>query len=219
MQLNHGLAQQSEAQDHPVRDVRCPPLLMVVEGIYDIHFITALSAILHQSQPDLPDLGQAEAQGKLVLLPAGGGNLKDWVQRIGLLQQRQFHLYDREQEPETSVRRKLLALVNQRPGCVAALTKKRALENYLHPQAIMQASGIELCLTDDSDVPALLAQQMTGPSVWPQLSSKGQKRLREKAKKVLNVQAVPCMTAELLAAQDPDQELIGWLRIIARSMG
>ena len=83
----------------------------------------------------------------------------------------------------------------------------------------MTASSIPLAPTNAARLRTAQGLLKRPSSVWPQLSSKGQKRLREKAKKVLNVKAVPCMTAELLAAQDPDQELIGWLRIIARSMG
>jgi hypothetical protein len=92
---------------------------------------------------------------------------------------------------------------------------KRALENYLHPQAIQAACGIELSFDDHSDVPNLLARKLLerhdGLS-WEELPFKGQHRLREKAKKLLNGKAVVHMTPELLRERDRDGEVVSWLR-------
>jgi hypothetical protein len=48
----------------------------------------------------------------------------------------------------------------------------------------------------------------------PAESCKGQRRLREKAKKMLHLTGVIHMTPELLAEQDPQEEVIGWLQTI-----
>lgn len=48
--------------------------------------------------------------------------------------------------------------INARPHCRAALTTKRALENYLHPAAIAAAFGRRIEITDDLPVAETLAQ-------------------------------------------------------------
>src|SRR5262249_16096293 len=125
--------------------------------------------------------------------------------------------FDREEEPQTSERRKIVQMVNKRPGCKAVLTRKRALENYLHPAAIKEACGIELTFDDDSDVPNVLAKALLakhdGPA-WEELTQRSQRRLREKAKKLLNGKAVAAMTIELLRKTDPDGEVQRWMRDI-----
>jgi putative ATP-dependent endonuclease of OLD family len=193
------------------------PLLLVVEGINDIQFLKVLSGMLHRDQGQLPDLAQVENQKHLLFLPVGGSNLKDWSTRIATFHKREFHLYDHEQEPETSERRKIVQTICQRAGCTAVLTGKRALENYLHPLAILSGCGVELRFDDNSDVPNLLARRLLarngGPS-WQDLPYKGQRRLREKAKRLLNGKAVEQMTPELLRQQDREGEVVSWLRKI-----
>jgi len=195
------------------------PLLIVVEGENDIHFFRAISTILHRDNPDLPDLAQLASQRRAIFLPTGGSNLMEWVSRIASLNKRAFYLFDREQEPETSERRQVLEIVNQRPDCRAVMTSKRAIENYLHPEAILEACIVDLAFDDDADVASLLALKMmsrSGESSWHRLPCKRQKRLHDKAKKALNVKAVQRMTPALLADRDPNSEIIGWLQTIRR---
>ena len=107
--------------------------------------------------------------------------------------------------------------INGRSGCFATLTTKRTVENYLHPLAIREACGIDLTFDDDTDVAGLLALKLMarrGETSWRQLPYKRQRRLHERAKKILNVNAVQRMTPALLAQQDPDGEVAGWLRMI-----
>jgi putative ATP-dependent endonuclease of OLD family len=131
---------------------------------------------------------------------------------------REVHLYDREQQPETDVRLRAVAQVNARPGCHAALTSKRCLENYLHPLAIAAAGGSELDFGDDDSVSLLLARhryEQSSPSLsWDCLARRSQRRLSAQAKRWLNRLAVEHMTAALLADRDPAGELLGWLQII-----
>lgn len=195
------------------------PLLIVVEGENDIRFLTAISTMLHRAGPDLLDLAQLIAQRRAIFLPTGGNNLIEWVTRVATINKRAFYLFDREQEPETSERKQLVEVINQRPGCSAIMTSKRAVENYLHPLAILEACGIELQIDDNTDVAGLLALKMmerSGESSWRQLSCKRQKRLHEKAKKALNLKAVHLMTPALLAERDLEGEVVGWLRTIRR---
>src|ERR1017187_6001156 len=78
------------------------PLLVVVEGENDIHFLKAISAMLHTTNPDLPDVAQLVNSRRAIFLPTGGSNLNAWVARIASLHKREFYLFDREQEPETT---------------------------------------------------------------------------------------------------------------------
>jgi len=110
--------------------------------------------------------------------------------------------------------------VNARPGCQAALTSKRSLENYLHPRAIVGAGGDELDFDDDDPVSLLLARkryEQSSPVLsWDLLTRRTQRRLSARSKRWLNRTAVQQMTAELLAERDPTGELIHWLRTMQR---
>ena len=53
-----------------------------------------------------------------------------------------------------------------------------------------------------------------GEPFWAQLPAKRQKRLHDKAKKILNVKATQRMTPALLAEQDPNGEVIEWFETI-----
>ena len=193
------------------------PLLVVVEGENDICFLKGMSRMLHRADPELPDLTQLANDRQITFLPTGGSNLNEWVSRLTCLQKREFYLFDREQEPETSARWQVIEFINTRPGCFATLTTKRTVENYLHPLAIQGAGGIDLEFNDDTDVAGSLALKLmarSGETSWRQLPYKRQRRLHERAKKILNVSAVQRMTPRFLAQKDPDGEVAGWLRMI-----
>ena len=192
------------------------PVLIVVEGPHDIEFLRRISATLHRQHPELPDLAQAEVNGHIAFLPAGGGNLWTWSQRLASLASPEFHVYDRELPPVSQQRQQLVDAINARPNCRAVLTHKRALENYLHPLAILRAGGVAVEFSDDDSVPLLVAQavhrQPGDEADWAELSPRARKRRCERAKRWLNTRAVDCMTAELLQQRDPVGELAGWLR-------
>lgn len=193
------------------------PLLILLEGANDLEFLVRNASRLHLSSSSVPNLHQLQADGRVALVPLGGGDpATTWPDRLRALELPEFHLYDREQVPETEVRRRAVARVNTRHGCCAALTGKRCLENYLHPQAIAAAGGIELAFGDDDPVSMLLARRRFEHAwpfgSWDGLTRRAQRRLAASAKRWLNRVAVGHMTAELLAERDPAGELLGWLR-------
>ncbi len=193
------------------------PLLVVVEGENDIQFLKGMSRMLHRADPELPDLAQLANDRRITFLPTGGSNLSEWVARLVCLHKREVYLFDREQEPETSARGQVVEVINTQPGCFAALTTKRTVENFLHPLAIQEACGIDLTFDDDTDVAGLLALKLmarSGETSWPQLHYKRQRRLHERAKKILNMNSVQRMTPELLAEQDVNGEVSGWMQKI-----
>ena len=155
-----------------------------------------------------------------MLLPLGGGDAASWPHRFRSLELPEFHLYDREQFPATEARQEAADLVNARPGCHAAVTSKRSLENYLHCRAIETAGGGQLAFGDEDSVSSLLAQHrlaLSAPSIaWNSLTRRTQARLSGRAKHWLNRVAVAEMSAELLTERDPAGELVGWLDVIAQ---
>ena len=136
-------------------------LLLVVEGVWDIHCLKHFSHLLRSHDAHLPDLGPLEDSGQVLFLPVGGENLGAWTARLAPLQRCEFHLFDREVSPVTEQRRRAIEVIARRPRCLATLTNKRALENYLHSDAIREACGLT--------VPERLARALRiahGSSSW-----------------------------------------------------
>ena len=210
----------------PTRTVLTPPngrtknlvrVIVVVEGINDIAFLRRISVILHRHDASLANLAEMETSGELLFVPTGGA-AEAWGQRLAPLGMPEFHLLDREIPPETDLRRKMVVKINRRSGCRAVLTAKRSLENYLHPKAIYAASGIAIRFEGFDAVADHVARQVyhTKPvdTPWQSLPSRTHKRLAHRAKRWINTRAVEQMTPALLAASDPNGEVISWLRTI-----
>ena len=204
-------------------------ILLVVEGVNDIEFLRRISRLLHSHDASLPALAELEQRGELVFVPFGGGNVKAWTRRLAPLAMPEFHLYDRESPPETDQRRESAAAVNRRPRCWAALTRKRSLENYLHPRAIFATRGVDLTFEDFDPVAELAAQRVyeqgayqpgvyqlgLNQTPWERLPRRAHRRLANRAKRWLNTLAADHMTVELLRQRDPQGEVMSWLKAIA----
>ena len=125
---------------------------------------------------------------------------------------------DRDIPPATQIRQQVAAMVNSRPRCQAVITSKRSLENYLPRDAVFEASGIEVAITDDDNVPELVArkvnEQQESGVAWDELPARVRKQLCYKAKRWLNTRAVDRMTAARLAERDGG-EVRAWLATIA----
>jgi hypothetical protein len=154
------------------------PLLASVEGLHDAEFLRRISRMIHTERPDPPDLTELECRGELIFVPMGGGNLAHWTQRFAVLGKAEFHLLDRETPPETFLRQALARRAHARRRCRAFVTLKRALENYLHPDAIFEARGLRLEVRDQGHVPTT----PPGSSFWRATSaSPGRLFPRERA--------------------------------------
>ena len=148
------------------------------------HIPAHTGAILHRADAAVPGLADLEQQHKLFLVPSGGSDLWSAFRFAGL-QLREFHLLDRDVSPATEVRQQVAAMVNSRAGCRACLTSKRTLENYLHDDSVFEASGIRVVITDEANVPELVARGVYGRSVrsvGSTLPTRSRKRLHNKAK-------------------------------------
>lgn len=199
-----------------------PRLLIVLEGLNDCEFLRRLATVLRQEGEPVPDLARLEQQGAVILLPVGGGDLAAWARRLAPLQLPEFHLYDKEQSPETESRQSLIQQINQRSGCLAALTRKRSLENYLHPQAIRDALGVELAFGDETPLAEALAERCHQQAVralrWKALPRRRQKNLVQRAKRRLNTCVVTQMTVALLTQRDPRGEIRSWFAAIGQML-
>jgi hypothetical protein len=172
------------------------PLLFLVEGRYDIEFLTILSQQLKLDDPHLVDLAELSTSGRILFVPMGG-NPHPWTHRFAPLRCREFHFYDRESGAEEQLRR-------------VFVTEKRSLENDLHPKAIEVAGGGEFRYRDDDHLGACGAkdwyERTPQGMAWESPTSRS--RLIQRAKKWLNTIAVKSMTTELLKQQDPNGELL-----------
>lgn len=196
-----------------------PRLLIVVEGKHDVEFLKRISTVLQAERPDLPDLAAIERQGAVVFIPSGGGDFRPWLLRLAPFGCAEFHLYDREVPPVSAEREQWAAQVNLRPRCRAFVTGQRSLENYLHPEAIYEARGLNLAYSATDDVAELAARSVFAPSEelpsWDRLSRRARRRHRDRAKSWLNTAAVERMNVERLAESDPAGEVVRWLTTIA----
>jgi len=57
--------------------------------------------------------------------------------------------------------------MEERRGCRAILTGKRAAKNYLHPKTLRESRGLELAFGDWDDVPLLVARTLLEKSGGP----------------------------------------------------
>ena len=195
------------------------PLLLLVEGANDADFLVRISRLLYQARTISVHLADLVKQGQIVIVPFGGGISADWWNRFAPLNCPEFHLYDREQEPQSAQREQLAQRVNTRPRCHARITAKRSLENYLHPKAIRDAGGGDLNFGDDDCVAQLLVRcrlRAIHPEVpWESLSPRTRQRMSYRAKRWLNTRAVEQMMPELVAQRDPAGEILEWFSTIA----
>lgn len=195
------------------------PVLIIVEGIHDVEFLQRLTANLHLADASIPDLAAGEQAGLVIFVPFGGGSVLAWSSRFAPLRCREFHLYDREIEPETPVRQEAVDRINRRPNCHALLLRKRALENYLHTAAIVNSGGGMIVVNDEESMALAVARdwyhRQPQACPWDALESRTRRRMATRAKRWLNTVAVNAMTLGMLHQRDPAGELLSWLRKIA----
>ena len=190
-----------------------------VEGPNDINFLTSISTVLRKGGENVPDLEQEERAGRLIFVPLGGGNLSQWVSRLEGLHIPEFYIVDREAAPpKTSSHQSAVDDMNKRDDCTALLTGKAEMENYLHPDAIRTARGIDVSFGDFDDVPEIVARLVHETSEsskpWAQLEPDDRKKKESRAKLWLNAGAAAKMTPAMLDERDPQGDVRNWLKVI-----
>ena len=178
--------------------------MVCVEGPNDVSFLTKISQIAHQEYPDIIDLSLSPA---VVVIPLGGGALKEWVnhnylQKLGTPE---YHIYDSD---NTHAHAATCNRVNQRgDGSSARETAKREMENYIHADVVKELFGVDIEITDTMDVPTEISAliRKTNPE-GPRPDT---------IKKRINNIGAAKMTIDLLHSRDPDDEILSWLREIS----
>lgn len=199
------------------------PILVLVEGIYDVEFLCRISAVLQGDNPAFPDLRTLEQAGKLIFVPFGGGDPGFWATRFAPLGLSEIHIYDRETLSDTELRVSAAASVNRRVNAEAFVMRRRSIENYLHTEVIETAFGIRATPSDNGDIVAAIADAIltrAAPDLeCSQLSRRGRRRLKLQIKRKLNHGVVSNMTPTLLDESDPCGEIRSWLNAIAGAAG
>ena len=179
-------------------------LVICVEGPNDVAFLKAISQIAHRAYPDIIDLNMSPLT---VVIPLGGGALKEWVNHNYLQKLRtpEYHIYDGD---NTHAHASICDKVNKRgDGSTARETEKREMENYIHSDVVRDLFGIEIEINDTMDVSteiSALLRQSNPEGLRP-----------DTVKKKLNRDGVKKMTIDLLRSRDPKDEVLGWLREIS----
>ncbi len=183
-------------------------ILLCVEGPTDVLALKALSKALHAQDPTLPSLSTDERVAFVVL---GGGTLKHWVDGhyLRALKRPEIHIYDRDVPAYADA----VNLVNSRgDGSWALQIQKHEIESYLHSDAIKDAFGIDIEVTDHpvggKATPKLFAEVFSKAQRFDGVMKDSNAKLR------LADKAFPLMTADRIHARDPDGEVIGWFRRI-----
>ena len=192
----------------PDHDVK---VFVGVEGKHDINFLRAISKTLCAAGEAVPDLEQAEDEGRLVFIPCGGSSVELWVARLKHFNISEYHIFDRDTPPGRDPHYKAAAdEINERDNAEAVHTAKRELENYIHPDVIIAEcsnyAGPNAVgeLHDHSDIPRLIG------------AARGTNA--KKAKRWINTKLIAAMTPAHLDTVDPEGELRGWLTSIGNHL-
>lgn len=187
-------------------------ILLCVEGPNDVSCLKALSKAAHAADNTLPNLDNDERVAFVVL---GGATLQHWVNQhyLRTLNKPEVHIYD----GDVADYRNYIALVNARTdGSWGAVASKHEIESYLHPDAIDQAFGVRIIVTDHP------VEGKATPRVFADAYSihqgLGAPMKDSTAKKHLANKAFPCMTAVMLQQRDPQGEVVGWFQRIGQML-
>lgn len=197
---------------------RMSPLQGVVgmESQEDFRHLFRLAKILHRTDRNLPDLQKHAKAGEVMCIPFGL-QARGFVELFLSFDVPQLYLFSRGPGPIPDERRELMRWIRQRGDCSAVIMHKRALTNYLHPDAIYEEYRVPVSVDDKSDVPVAVLQHVLKQQkfpAWDQLDPQLRGDLAAAMAMELNVKASRRMTAERLTQRDPAGEVAGWLRTI-----
>jgi len=193
-------------------------VFVCVEGPNDVAFLRNMAKVLWAAGCDVgfdPD-----NTPEIVFLPLGGSTLRDWVNSHYLrpLKRPEIHIYDRGGGSPPKYQAQADEINQRNDGSRALLTRKREAENYLHRDAIREVLGVEVEVSDENDVPEMVARAIHGREEgavpWEQLSDEKRKKKRDRAKRRLNNEVAAAMTVERLRERGALDEIREWFGII-----
>lgn len=193
-------------------------VLLCVEGPTDLACLRSLCKTYRYKHKNLVCI---ETDPRIASVLLGGGTLENWtaehlLRNTGL---REFHIYDRDvPKPDGSFKYSAaVETVEQRGnGDTARLTRRREIENYLHPAAIdrtlapVVGHAVQVEFTQGDDVEAIVAAAIPDHQGNPRKKLK-----RRELKSWLNREVASAMTLDELTEVDQDEELLDWFRAIS----
>lgn len=193
-------------------------VFVCVEGPNDVAFLKNMARIL---MLDGDEAGfDPDNTPEIVFLPLGGSTLRDWVNSHYLksLRRPEIHIYDRDADCPPKYQTQANKVNQRNDGSRAFLTTKREVENYLHPDAIRDVLGVNVQISDDSDVPEMVAraihEQGEGAVPWDQLNEEKRRKKETHAKQRLNNEVAAAMTVARLRDRNALDEIREWFRAI-----
>lgn len=193
-------------------------VFVCVEGPNDVAFLKNMARIL---MSDGDEAGfDPDNTPEIVFLPLGGSTLRDWVNSHYLksLRRPEIHIYDRDADCPPKYQTQANKVNQRNDGSRAFLTTKREVENYLHPDAIRDVLGVNVQISDDSDVPEMVAraihEQGEGAVPWDQLNEEKRRKKETRAKQRLNNEVAAAMTVARLRDRNALDEIREWFRAI-----
>jgi hypothetical protein len=197
-------------------------VIVCVEGKHDINFLKNICRILRVQDPSVPDI---ETDSRIITLPLGGSNLKEWAKNNFLrsFQIPEIHIYDRDAVNPPTYQLACDEVNNRGDNSWATLTGKREIESYLHPDAINTELTLTITVSDiaanNDNVPELVVNHIQNNPNHPLKSIickwRKPKERKNEAKKLLNTQVVSSMTLVMLTESDPNNEIKSWFQEIA----
>jgi hypothetical protein len=193
-------------------------VFVCVEGPNDVAFFRNMARVLWDAKESVgfdPD-----NTPEVVFLPLGGSTLRDWVNSHYLkpLGRPEVHIYDRDAASPPKYQQQVEEVNQRQDGSKAFLTSKREAENYLHPDAIRDVLGVNVQISDDSDVPEMVAraihEQGEGAVPWDQLNEEKRRKKETRAKQRLNNEVAAAMTVARLRDRNALDEIREWFRAI-----
>jgi putative ATP-dependent endonuclease of the OLD family len=219
-------------------DSRFPRVAVCVEGYTDESALRSLGRILFEADQVNVSVDSRE----IFWVSAGGSGLHAWVQRRYLdnLGIPQVYIMDSDQlaadgemKPETA---KLVASLANRPNCAAFVTRKREIENYVHPEAVRRVTGgavdlgagcdLDYCDMEEEFTERVLRAVQRGDCELRPVAHDGSPLplRKNKAKEIINAFVMPHMTEPEVrercryAAHDGQErhEVHDWFEAIGR---
>ena len=192
-------------------------VLVFVEGKHDVKAIKAFSKIVSENNNEVLNFYEDE---RVVIIPSGGSTLKDWIENEYLksFDLPEVHIYDSDNQTPPKYQESCDIINAKTDGSRAFSTKKRELENYISSDAIKDVMNIEILITDECNVPNLIARythEKKSPKPWDEVKEEKVKEKESKAKKKLNNQVISTMTYEQLCEVDTEKEVESWLLAIS----
>ncbi|MEM4134469.1 MAG: hypothetical protein QXV73_04660, partial [Candidatus Micrarchaeia archaeon] len=178
-------------------------VIICVEGKNDEQFLLNINENIPELK-NIVNLKEKIDSGILAIIPMGGSNLKDWINRYAMKNTNavEFHLYDRDADMKY---RESVEKVNKRKdGSKGVLTQKREIENYI-PQTLIE-QGLKITLDNIKD--------WNNDDITKKILEKLPNRKEEDVKSQLCYSISKKITKQDLESLNAWDEVCGWFKII-----